>query len=124
MTPKCAACPIADGPCRAQADARYAFLCRLAEAGGPAGLASVRAATEGWSPAPEPPPTAGPAPRRPSPRLARRGLAIGRACLYRSAPDCSCEGLNRCWRLDPAKGRDVGPLECLRCVGLWPPADG
>lgn len=121
---RCAACPIADGPCRAEADPRYGFLCRLAAEGEASGLASVRAASsEGWAPPPAPTAVPSEADPRPSIRLARLGLAIGRACLYRSEPDCSCQGLNRCWRIDPEKGADVGPLECLTCVGLWPPAE-
>lgn len=103
---KCAACPIASGPCRAVADGRYAYLCRLAATGRPAAIATIRAASDGTATMPPPPE------ERPTASLGFGALlAAIRSCPDAGPASCGCSPMRRCARL----GRDVALRECLSC---------
>lgn len=55
---KCANCPVTNGQCKAEADDRYGFFCRMAENGEPSQIASIKVVSEQSPPPANYPPIA------------------------------------------------------------------
>lgn len=108
---KCESCPAADGPCRAEVDARFRYYCRMAAAGDPSQIAAIRSAAGPPSQRREfqSPPHGRP---RLTPNTHMVLVQLARDCPEAGPPSCGCERLRWCAR----NRKNVSPSECFACL--------